>query len=103
MAAVRGYFLLASFSAIPGGGPLLEDLGHDALHFVPGRWFAGPDFKLTRRLVHEHFNSGDHFRAGGLGQLHEASYRRIVDHLEDIACPDFILAQWRFLRVAHAD
>ncbi len=83
-------------------GPILDLSCHHAQHFIPGSGFAGPDFELSRRLMHEHLDAGDHFRARGPRHLQQARFRRIVDHVEDIACFDLVLIQRRFAGVAHA-
>ncbi len=84
-------------------GPLLQGEQNHAQHLVPRGGFAGPDFELAGCLVSEHFDPWDDLGAALLGQLKQASFRRIVNHVEDVAGVDLVLLQRRFAGVAHSN
>ena len=87
---------------LTGGGAFVEGQRHDPQHVVPGRGLAGPDLELARRLVDEHLDARDHFRAALFRHLHQPRFRGIVNHVEHITRVDLIFVQWRLARVAHA-
>ena len=60
-----GFFVVIA----AGQNAFLQGEHEHARHFIPGRGFSRPDFKLTRGLVHKHLQPWDRVRPTFLGHL----------------------------------
>lgn len=54
-----------------------------AEHLLFGSWFAGPDFELTRALLHEHLDAGDDGDVLLAGEAQQRCLQWVVDEIED--------------------
>src|SRR5712692_10857731 len=66
-------------------GAFLQSQGYYLQHVVLGGGLARPDFELPGGLVDEHFDARDDLRAALFGELQQASFAGIVNHVEDVA------------------
>jgi len=79
---------------------LVEGEEDYAEHFGFGRWFAGPEFELTRALLDEHFHSLNGVEAALAGDLKERRVERVVDQVEDQTRFPFLGLKGQWMGVA---
>src|SRR5215472_14624927 len=87
--------------SVVGGRALQKRQLHDPKHILTWGWLPGPDFKLARRLVNEHFAAWYDFCASWRWQLQQAGFRRVIDHIKDVSGFDFLGIKGRFPMVSH--
>src|SRR5581483_952219 len=94
--------MLASLRrAALGSCTVLQSPIHNVEHFIPRRGLPGPDFKLPRRLMDEHFYSRNNFSPFLLSKLEQASLTWIVNHIENVLGFDFVGIEWRIAVISH--
>ena len=86
---------ILAFSAWCRGGGMasvgfIEGEEDYAEHFGFWGWLAGPELKLARALLDEHFHALDGVEAALAGDLQERRVEGIIDQIEDQAGLPFL-------------
>src|SRR5271163_508816 len=81
--------------------PLLQRNRNRAQHVAGGSRLARPDFKLPRRLLHEHLNSRNHANALAPRHLEQVGLDRVIHHVEDDASLNLVVLEHRVTSVPH--
>src|ERR1700691_966720 len=98
----RSIAIWSGFRLFLRGDPLLKRDCDRAQHVAGGRGLASPDLKLSRGLLHEHFNPRNHGDALGARRPQQVRLHRVIHHVEDQPGLYFVVFKRTVPRVPHS-